>query len=41
MEVSEDRVTRYGRDQDKGFDRRFPMLKALKWSTVGQVDLKL
>ena len=30
MEVSEDRIARYGRDQDKGFDRRFPMLKGLK-----------
>ena len=30
MEVSEDRIARYGRDQDKGFSRRFPMLKDLK-----------
>ncbi len=30
MEVSEARIARYGRDQDKGFLRRFPMLKDLK-----------
>jgi glycine/D-amino acid oxidase-like deaminating enzyme len=30
MEVSLGRVARYGRDQDKGFARRFPMLKDLK-----------
>ena len=30
MEVSETRISRYGRDQDKGFLRRFPMLKDLK-----------
>ncbi len=36
MEVSEARIARYGRDQDKGFLRRFPMLKdvqmAYRWS---------
>ena len=30
MEVSTARIERYGRDQDKGFRRRFPMLKDLK-----------
>lgn len=30
MEVSPARIERYGRDQDKGFRRRFPMLKDLK-----------
>ena len=36
MEVSEARIARYGRDQDKGFQRRFPMLNDLemeyRWS---------
>ena len=30
MEVSDARIERYGRDQDKGFLRRFPMLQDLK-----------
>lgn len=30
MEVSEGRIARYGRDQDKGFLKRFPMLEGLK-----------
>lgn len=36
MEVSDSRIARYGRDQDKGFLRRFPMLSdvkmAYRWS---------
>ena len=30
MEVSEAQIAKYGRDQDKGFKRRFPMLDDLK-----------